>query len=381
MVLVFSSFAFLAYPKKAEAVVPVACVIPFDFNCLKDAILDLVFKVFVRTLIRGITNSIIGWIQGDDGRNVGFVGNIEQEFRRQVNIRGGEFLNQISGIDMCGDIGAFLQISLRTSSSYQEEFACSLTDIVDNVESFFDDFSQGGWPAFISLTHDHQNNPYGAFLAAHDRKVRVEAELAASQFITLLTGQGFAGVRSKKDAKCEKGNDGSLQCQTEYLIKTPGRLVYDMLSHGVLTDARALEVADEIDEAVGAIASAMINKIIGSVTDGIFNPELSKLPANDGDEKDALTITSPGKLPTGRVGTPYTFQLSARNGTRPYRWRVIAGDLPLGISLNTETGLLSGTPTAENTHSALIEVTDKFKETYLRQFTIEIKTSVTSPPP
>lgn len=381
VVLVFSSFAFVAYPKKAEAVVPTACFFPLDFNCLKEGALDLAFKVLVRTIIRGLTNSIISWIQGDDGRNVGFVGNFEQEFRRQIDIRGGEFLNQISGINMCGDIGAFLQISLRTSSSaYKEQFACTVTDIVDNVDNFFSDFTQGGWPAFIRITHDHQNNPYGAFLFAYDAKIQAEGAAATALERTLLANNGFKGVQKAVDAKCEGDDEGSLRCQTEYLIKTPGKLVYDLLNHGVLTDARALEVADEIDEAVQTIASALISKLIGSVTDGIFNPELADIPANEEDVEDTLVINAPSRLPEGQVGIPYAFTLNAANGVSPYRWRITNGSLSPGITLS-EGGLISGTPTTEGTYGALIEVTDRVRDTDLKQFTIEIKRSATSTPP
>lgn len=379
VVLLFSSFAFVLYPKKAEASVPTHCSF-LDFNCLKEGLFDLAFKVIVRTIIRGITNSIIGWIQGDDGRNVGFVGNIEQEFRRQIDIRGGEFLNQIAGINMCGDIGAFLQVSLRTSSSYEQQFACTVTDIVDNVQNFFDDFSQGGWPAFIRITHDHQNNPYGALLLTSDKKIKVEANLAASQWLTLLTGQGFGGVQKKLDAKCEKDNAGTLRCQTEKIIKTPGKLVSDMLTHAGLTEARALEVADEINEAVAAIATAMINKIIGSVTDGIFNPELSNMAANEEEVKDALVINSPKPIPAGQSGAPYNLQLSARNGVAPYKWEITEGPLPPGLTLGAN-GLISGTPTAAGTYSVTVRVTDATKNQTLKQLIIEIGEGSSPPPP
>ncbi len=375
VVLVFPSFAYLVYPKKAEAVVPTACFIPLDFNCLKDSILDAAFKVFVNTLLRGLTNSIIAWIQGDDGRNVGFVGNFEQEFRRQVDIRGGEFLNKISGIDMCGDIGAFLQVSLRTSSSYRQEFACTLTDIVDNVEDFFDDFSKGGWPAFIRITHDHQNNPYGAYLITWDAKARAEVARAASLERTLLTNQGLKGVQTPVKTKCEKSdtdkdNQGNLLCQTEHLTKTPGKLVYDMLGESVLSGPRALYVADEINEAIAAITNALIDKLIGSVTDGIFNSELSDQPSTD-EKGDALFINSSANLPRGQAGTPYTLTLSARNGVRPYRWRVMSGSLPPGLILE-QIGVISGIPLQEGTHSFLVEVRDFVKNTAIKQIIIEI---------
>lgn len=370
-VLILSSFAYLAYPKKADASVSVHCSF-LDFNCIKEAGLDVAARILTATIIRGITNSIIGWIQGDGGRNVGFVGNIEQEFRQQIDMRGGEFLNQVAGINLCGDIGAFLQISLRTSSSYRQQFACTVTDIVDNVEDFFSDFTEGGWPAFIRITHEHQNNPYGAFLLAFDAKVQAEIEGAAALERNLLANNGFKGVQKATDSKCDKDGSGSIRCQTEYIIKTPGRLVSDMLSESVLSGPRFAYVADEIDEAITSIIGALIQKVIGSVTDGIFSEDLSDMPSSfDDADEDFLIITTSTILPVGEVDIPYAYQLSAQNGVWPYTWQVVNGALPPGIFLE-ETGMATGTPITEGIYTALVEVTDDVGDTNTRQIILKV---------
>jgi hypothetical protein len=49
------------------------------------------------------------------------------------------------------------------------------------------------------------------------------------------------------------------------------------------------------------------------------------------------------KLPTGRVGEPYSAQLTAQGGTAPYRWRLAAGKLPKGLELMA-SGRLAGVP-------------------------------------
>lgn len=58
-----------------------------------------------------------------------------------------------------------------------------------------------------------------------------------------------------------------------------------------------------------------------------------------------LAITSPAKLPSVGVNDLYAMNLGAAGGTAPYRWEVISGTLPEGVTLTTG-GLLSGTPTA-----------------------------------
>ena len=56
------------------------------------------------------------------------------------------------------------------------------------------------------------------------------------------------------------------------------------------------------------------------------------------------TITTDA-LPGGTIGAAYSQRLFA-NGTEPITWHVTAGKLPKGLSLNRNTGEISGTPTA-----------------------------------
>jgi hypothetical protein len=49
-------------------------------------------------------------------------------------------------------------------------------------------------------------------------------------------------------------------------------------------------------------------------------------------------------LLTGSQKEPYTATLSAAGGTPPYTWTIVSGGLPSGLSLNSSTGVISGTP-------------------------------------
>src|SRR3984893_404373 len=58
------------------------------------------------------------------------------------------------------------------------------------------------------------------------------------------------------------------------------------------------------------------------------------------------------------VGTPYSVSLTATGGILPYTWAVSSGALPVGIGLNQNTGLLSGTATQAGTFGFQATVTD-----------------------
>ena len=68
-----------------------------------------------------------------------------------------------------------------------------------------------------------------------------------------------------------------------------------------------------------------------------------------------LTTTS---LPSGTIGVHYSQPLTAAGGFPPYTWSVLSGVLPGDLSLDRDTGELSGTPTISGTFNFTAQVTD-----------------------
>lgn len=68
-------------------------------------------------------------------------------------------------------------------------------------------------------------------------------------------------------------------------------------------------------------------------------------------------------MPSATVGTSYSKTLSASGGTSPYTWGIVSGALPSGISLNSTTGTVSGTPTQQGTSNFTVKVSDSAQHT------------------
>jgi len=60
----------------------------------------------------------------------------------------------------------------------------------------------------------------------------------------------------------------------------------------------------------------------------------------------------------GALNASYSATLTASGGTLPYTWSIASGSLPTGLSLNSSTGTISGTPTATGTFNFIARVTD-----------------------
>jgi hypothetical protein len=69
----------------------------------------------------------------------------------------------------------------------------------------------------------------------------------------------------------------------------------------------------------------------------------------------ALTIVTTS-LPTGTAGIPYLQSVTATGGTGAYHWS--ATGLPSGLSINSNTGAIAGTPAAPSTGTVVVTVND-----------------------
>jgi hypothetical protein len=109
---------------------------------------------------------------------------------------------------------------------------------------------------------------------------------------------------------------------------------------------------------------------------GLFLPDIHASttvivsPATGG-HPPAMTITTPD-LPSATIGLPYTASLSVSGGTLPYAWRMAAGVLPNGISLASNTGIISGSTAQQGTFSVAIKVTDAAGATATQSFRLAV---------
>ncbi|MGE3855053.1 MAG: Ig domain-containing protein, partial [Planctomycetota bacterium] len=76
---------------------------------------------------------------------------------------------------------------------------------------------------------------------------------------------------------------------------------------------------------------------------------------------DLPTILSPsaGALTEGYVGDAYTQNFTAAGGQPAYSWSISAGALPAGLSINSGTGAISGSPSASGNFNFTVRVQDQ----------------------
>jgi hypothetical protein len=159
---------------------------------------------------------------------------------------------------------------------------------------------------------------------------------------------------------------------------------------GTYSDSSTQNLTSQVTWASSNTAVATINSA-GLATDvGAGSTTISATVAGGGEQGNitgsttltvqaaplAITTTA---LPNGTVNVAYpATTLTASGGTTPYTWSITSGSLPPGLSLNTGTGAIAGTPTAAGTYSFTAQVSDSSNpvQTVTKQFSITITSAL-----
>lgn len=72
----------------------------------------------------------------------------------------------------------------------------------------------------------------------------------------------------------------------------------------------------------------------------------------------AVSITTDAALPPGRVNVGYSIEIEVVDGEPPYTFAITDGVLPLGLSLDLDTGVISGIPNEDDLFTFTVTVTD-----------------------
>src|ERR1035437_507645 len=267
-----------------------------DNMWIKEYVLDPIACVVAKDLIQNITSETVSWINNGANGKQAYIQNPTAFFNGIADQATSAFLADDGPLSsLCSPISLNVRLAIALNQSgsrggggngsnggSNSPYSCTLSTVINNVQGatingfMAGDFSQGGWPAFAALA-EPQNSFYGAYLEAQsnldtniaNRKEQANNDLNRGQgFLpyttctddSSLTSEDAAGdptIQSHTDAE---GNVTYQHCQTS----TPGSTIKASLDKQLGASTDSLVAADEISEIIGALASELINNVLGA---------------------------------------------------------------------------------------------------------------------
>ncbi len=242
----------------------------------KENILDGIAFAVLNTLISYIGDSIVQWIQGGFQGGPGFIQDPGAFFTDLADHEIGAFIASSDFGFLCNqfDINFALALELNLATGrFKQRNGCTLSRVIQNTQDVFNRTSANGWDSWISMTGRPQNNMYGAFTIAQAEAGLRIANKTILKDKQLSWGRGFLSQEKCYDTS---GNETS-DCSTAYYSETvtPGSVVETQINDSLDSGKRRLEVADEINEIIGALMnqllSTALNGLAGATTGNTRN--------------------------------------------------------------------------------------------------------------
>ena len=118
-----------------------------------------------------------------------------------------------------------------------------------------------------------------------------------------------------------------------------------------------------LNTSTGAITGTPTTGGTYSFTPQVADSQGNTVTTNCGIVVSPVPLTLSCPTGTGQVGVAYSSALKARGGAAPYTFSITSGSLPPGLTLNTSTGAITGTPTTAGTYNFTSSVVDSQSNT------------------
>ena len=192
------SVSFFVLPQKTYAQIPVtdgthigATIAGWFAQASRwtaDKLEKLALETLKKRLLDTMVDQIIVWIQG--GGTPKFVQDFGGTVEDAANAAVGDVVEEIGLGRICQPFKLPLQLIVGQTARFSQQVSCTLDQIVDNFEGFYDDFRAGGWIGFNELIKP-QNNYYGVLISTLEETDTRAAMAREAKSKEIQAGQGF----------------------------------------------------------------------------------------------------------------------------------------------------------------------------------------------
>ncbi|KND51517.1 MAG: hypothetical protein AB202_03030 [Parcubacteria bacterium C7867-007] len=247
-------------------------------------ILDGLAWTVAKVAVQSLTRSTVNWINSGFQGSPAYVTDLKQTLEEVGDTVADDFFDSLeynSGIDVRSPFKDQVTQALRdnyyrsTAGFYGNGYDLDLYS--DDPSAFLDGhFARGGFDAWFATLANDENNPLGAYRSGQNELARRVEDFRVNRLHELNWGNGFLSWRGDCIVKKPAGAPTSLKKTDDcasYEIKTPGSVIESTLGITATSPLRQLELADSINEIVGALAGQLVGQVLGGVgLSGVSQP-------------------------------------------------------------------------------------------------------------
>lgn len=326
-----------------------------------DIFVQNTFKILLETfklrLLDMMTNQIVDWINGDEVSGPKFIQNWENFLGKQSTLARDILIDSIDkaylGGQLCSPFALNIRNLLRRPGfNFGQQIipSCTLDRVVANINSFYSNFSNGGWAAYSAVIQP-QNNFYGNFIQILDSDELLRASKQRAAQNEGLAGQGFLPIKRCKIPDIDEVTGLETGACLEYETTSPGKVAGDAVSRAVGNRFDYIPNIQQFPAIAAVIVDAFVNKLIRSGVNGLLsysspnppasgpgagyvgqiNQNCAALPA--GPSKDACNAQAQASLPQATIAASQT--VVNPGDTTELRWTGVNATTCVSPEFNT----------------------------------------------
>lgn len=238
-----------------QAVATVGTLISNNLARITEWLYTTALEIAKNILINEFQNEVVNWIAG--GGNPKFITDWGGFLRDVGNKAAGQAIYELIP-QACSGFGPLLRVALLPVPYANTGVRCTLTQVVSNVNNFFNSFKTGSWVAY-SYAMQPNNNYFGSLIVAQDRVLleTINAQQAANS--QAQASKGFLSVKKCVDERTD--DNGAKWCAKE-IDTTPGAVVGETLTTSLGWAGNKIISTSRFEALVAAIVNASINRIV-----------------------------------------------------------------------------------------------------------------------
>ncbi|RJQ32908.1 hypothetical protein C4572_00350 [Candidatus Parcubacteria bacterium] len=279
----------------------------------KEYIFDPIAWTAANVIIDKFGDAMVDWIRSGFQGSPMFLSDPEGFFKDTANDFSGALIDALDMEWLCQPLGKLnINLDFFFPGTDRTKYECTFNDVADNFENianrddlsdwislnvdthkqnivrvFGRDYRNGGLLMWLNSSNKKNNDLGRTLQVASDAYMGVSMRVGNEKF-GLGLNQGFFGVKKCVEWRdntnnvnqdllnpspsgsfsYDAGNLASERKCVKYETKSPGQLVQDQLKSVGGKDLSRLQIADEINEIIGALASTMIGWLLTGGNDG-----------------------------------------------------------------------------------------------------------------